>query len=200
MNDVPRILTDIEQGNGRAAEQLLPLLYDELKKLATQKLCHERRDQTLQATALVHEAYLRLVDGQHSQSWESHGHFFAAAAEAMRRVLVDRARKKMAEKRGGGQPHAPVAELALAIPGPTDDLLALNEALEKLEKLAPLKASVVKLRFFAGLTVPQVAQSLGISASTADNYWSYARAWLRVELSDKPGPGKDSQKSRDSLG
>lgn len=181
MGDVTQILSRIEEGDGRAADELLPLVYEELRRLAAQKMLREAPGQTLQATALVHEAYLRLVDAEKAQKWDSRGHFFAAAAEAMRRILVERARRKKAEKRGGQWRRVELTDAAV-IPPATEDLLALDEALEKLEKLHPTKAAVVKLRYFAGLTVPQAAKSLGISASTADNYWAYARAWLRVEM------------------
>jgi RNA polymerase sigma factor (TIGR02999 family) len=151
-------------------------------------LANEKPGQTLQATALVHEAYIRLVDAEKAQNWESRGHFFAAAAEAMRRILVDNARRKQAEKRGGGHHRLELVNVQPAIEPPGDDLLQLNDALEELDKKDRLKAEVVKLRFFAGLTVPQTAEALGIWPSTADNYWAYARAWLRVELSDTADP------------
>ena len=158
-------------------------MYEELRKLAAARLWNEKPEQTLQATALVHEAYLRLVDVELQQRWENRGHFFAAAAESMRRILVENARKKQAKKRAGDRQRVDLDHVALAIEPPCDDILALNEALEKLEAKHKLKAEVVKLRFFAGLTIPQVAQALGISSSTADNYWAYSRAWLRVEMS-----------------
>lgn len=183
MSDVTRILSAIEQGDGQAAEQLLPLVYDELRKLAAAKLAAEKPGQTLNATALVHEAFIRLVDVESSPLWRSRGHFFSAAAEAMRRILVENARRKRSEKRGGGLVRVDLAEIAPAIPAPGDDLVALNEALENLEAIDPPKAQVVKLRYFAGLTVPQVAEAMGVSTSTVDNYWAYARAWLGVELS-----------------
>jgi RNA polymerase sigma factor (TIGR02999 family) len=183
MHEVTRILSVIEQGNPQAAEQLLPLVYDELRALAARRLAEEKPGQTLQATALVHEAYIRLVDAERAQQWNSRGHFFAAAAEAMRRILVENARRKRSGKRGGGRERVELSDIAPAIPAPGDDLIALNEALAKLEKIHKLKAQVVKLRYFAGLTVPQAAEAMGVSASTVDNYWAYARAWLRVELS-----------------
>ena len=190
MNDVTRILTQIESGDPQAAAQLLPLVYDELRKLAASRLAAERPGQTLQATALVHEAYLRLVDTEQPQHWNSRGHFFAAAAEAMRRILVENARRKRSEKHGGGRLRVDLDDIAPAVGNPDDDLVALNEALEKFEKVDPAKAQVVKLRYFAGLTVPQAAEVLGISASTVDNYWAYARAWLRIELSpENANPG-----------
>jgi RNA polymerase sigma factor (TIGR02999 family) len=187
MSDVTQILSAIEEGDARAAKQLLPLVYDELRRLAARRLAGEAPGQTLQATALVHEAYIRLVDVEKVQHWDSRGHFFAAAAEAMRRILIENARRKQTEKHGRGRHRVDLADAEPEIPAPCDDLLALNEALEKLEKQDKVKADLVKLRFFAGLTVPQAAQVLGISASTADNYWAYARAWLRVEVSGEPG-------------
>jgi RNA polymerase sigma factor (TIGR02999 family) len=190
MSEVTQILYAIEQGNPQAAEQLLPLVYDELRKLAAAKLGQEKPGQTLQATALVHEAYLRLVDAEKAQQWNSRGHFFGAAAEAMRRILVDNARRKGAEKRGGGRLRVDLSDVTQATAAPDDALVALNEALERLENIDKMKAQVVKLRYFAGLTVPQTAEVLGVSASSVDNYWAYARAWLRVELSpDAVRPG-----------
>jgi RNA polymerase sigma factor (TIGR02999 family) len=188
MSDVTRILSAIDQGDPRAAEQLLPLVYHELRRLAVQKLTLERQGQTLQATALVHEAYLRLVEkesGSSSASWNSRGHFFGAAAEAMRRILIDRARHRQTEKAGGKQQRQDLSDIAVD-GGPNLDLLALNDALEKLETQDKRKAELVKLRFFAGLTVEEAARILGISTSTADNDWAYARCWLRLELSDGP--------------
>jgi RNA polymerase sigma factor (TIGR02999 family) len=182
MSDVTRILGAIERGDGRAAEQLLPLVYDELRKLAAAKLANEKPGQTLDATGLVHEAYIRLVDTRQVQQWNSRGHFFAAAAEAMRRILVDNARRKLAVKRGGGQTGVALDQIDPAVNPPADDLLALDEALAVLETKDKVKAEVVKLRFFAGLTMAETAATLGISAATADNYWTYARAWLRVQL------------------
>ncbi|MBI1914049.1 MAG: sigma-70 family RNA polymerase sigma factor [Planctomycetes bacterium] len=182
MTEVTRILSAVEQGDPQAAEQLLPLVYDELRKLAAQKLAQERPGQTLQATALVHEAYLRLVDVEQVQHWNSRGHFFAAAAEAMRRILVERARHRRSLKAGGDRQRLEMADIDPAIAGPDDELLALNEALEKLERQDKRKADLVKLRFFAGLTTEQAAQVLGISPSTADNDWAYARCWLRLAL------------------
>jgi RNA polymerase sigma factor (TIGR02999 family) len=181
MNDVTRILSAIEQGDPHAAEQLLPLVYDELRKLAAQKMAHEKPGQTLQATDLVHEAYLRLVDVQKAQHWNSRGHFFAAAAEAMRRILVEGARHRKTQKAGGG--HQRVALADLTIPeGSGDDLLLLHDALENLEKKDQRKAELVKLRFFAGLTIEEAANMLGVSTSTADTDWAYARSWLRLEI------------------
>ena len=187
MNDVTRILSAIEQGDPQAAEQLLPLVYEELRKLAAARLAQEKPGQTLQATALVHEAYLRLVGAENQQRWDSRGHFFAAAAEAMRRILVDEARRKSSLKAGGGRHRVNLEEVECNVAAPPDDLLALNDALQKLEQVDKVKADLVKLRFFAGLTIPQVAQVLGVSSSTADNYWAYARCWLRVEMTGEGG-------------
>ena len=180
--DVSRILDDAARGNARAAERLLPLVYDELRKLAARRLAHESPGQTLQATALVHEAYVRLVDVDGTrQHWDGRGHFFAAAAEAMRRILVDGARHKQSIKGGGGRDRVDLAgiELAAGVGAPPVDVLALDEALERLASEHPRKAELVKLRFFAGLTVEEVADALGVSVSTAANDWAYARAWLR---------------------
>ncbi|MBI3408204.1 MAG: sigma-70 family RNA polymerase sigma factor [Planctomycetes bacterium] len=182
MTDVTRILTAIDQGDPRAAAKLLPVVYDELRKLAAQKLSQENPGQTLEATALVHEAYLRLVDGPHSQEWNSRGHFFAAAAEAMRRILVEQARHKRSLKAGGGRLRQEMPDIEPAVDEPDIDLLALNEALAKLESQDKRRADLVKLRFFAGLTIEQAAQALGIATSTADSDWAYARCWLRVEM------------------
>ena len=182
MSDATRILDALAQGDPHAAEQLLPLIYDELRKLAAQKLAQEKPGQTLQATALVHEAYLRLVDVEKAQHWDSRGHFFAAAAEAMRRILVDRARRHRAQKRGGGHERLDVPELAAAAKDDPVDLLALDDALKKLEAQHPQKAQVVKLRFFAGCTLEETAQLLGVSRATAQRHWAYARAWLFGQL------------------
>ena len=187
MNDVTRVLSAIEQGDPRAAEQLLPLVYDELRKLAAQKLAREKPGQTLQATALVHEAYLRLVDGKKIQQWNSRGHFFAAAAEAMRRILVENARRKKSAKAGGHRRRVALSDVEPAIEGPRVDLLALDEALALLEAKDKRKAAVVKLRFFAGLTSGQAAEALGISPATAENDWAYAKTWLRVSMRDDRG-------------
>jgi RNA polymerase sigma factor (TIGR02999 family) len=182
MTDVTRILSAIENGDRQAASQLLPLIYDELRKLAAQKLAKERAGQTLQATALVHEAYVRLVGPQNGQSWDSRGHFFAAAAEAMRRILIDNARRKQSEKNGGQHDRWAFEPESLAAPEGSDDLLDLNEALEKLAVAEPQISELVKLRYFAGLTIPQVAEVLGVSPRTADSYWAYAKAFLLKEL------------------
>jgi RNA polymerase sigma factor (TIGR02999 family) len=181
MHEVTRILSAVQSGDPAASQKLLPLVYDELRKLAAQKLIHEKPGQTLQATALVHEAYLRLVDGE--QQWNGRMHFFAAAAEAMRRILIDNARRRKAQKRGDGwQRH----ELdALAAPEPDDQILALDEALQKLAAIEPLKAKLVELRYFAGLTGEQAAEVLGISPTTADRHWAYTRAWLQAEIRGK---------------
>jgi RNA polymerase sigma factor (TIGR02999 family) len=182
MNDVTRMLSAIEQGEPHAAEQLLPLVYDELRRLATAKMAHEKPGQTLQPTALVHEAYLRLVDQWHAQHWESRRHFFAAAAEAMRRILINRARDKHRLKRGGVRKKVDLDRVEVASEAPPEDLLAFDEALEKLARDDRTCAELVRLRFFAGLSVGEAAEALGISPRTADRYWAYARAWLYEEL------------------
>jgi RNA polymerase sigma factor (TIGR02999 family) len=180
VTEVTRILAAIDQGDPRVAEQLLPLVYEELRKLAAQKLAQEKPGQTLQATALVHEAYLRLVVHDDSRRWNDRGHFFAAAAQAMRRILVENARRKRAKKRGDGLARQPLDELAAS--GPDEELLALDEALKKLTESDPTKARLVELRYFAGLTGEQAAKVLGISTATADRHWAYAKAWLRTEV------------------
>ncbi len=182
MSEVTRILCAIDRGDLHAAEELLPLVYDELRRLAAQKIVREAPGQTLQATALVHEAYLRLVDKDQPQQWNSRGHFFGAAAEAMRRILVERARHKRSIKAGGDRQRQELPDIEAAGAGPDVDLLSLNEALEKLASQDKRKADLVKLRFFAGLTIEEAAQALGISTSTADNDWAYARCWLRLEI------------------
>jgi RNA polymerase sigma factor (TIGR02999 family) len=179
MNDVTRILSAIEQGDEQAAAQLLPLVYDELRRLAAQRLAREAPGQTLQPTGLVHEAYVRLVDVEREQSWNGRGHFFAAAAEAMRRILVENARRKRRLKRGGARRRVELNEAALAVDGPpADELLAVDEALERLAREDPQAAELVKLHYFAGLTVEQAAEPLGISPRKAYRIWAYARAWL----------------------
>jgi RNA polymerase sigma factor (TIGR02999 family) len=183
MSEVTRILSAIEQGDPLAASRLLPLVYDELRQLAAHRLALEAPGQTLEATALVHEAYLRLVGPGQAQQWDGRGHFFAAAAEAMRRILVESARRRRSGKRGGGRARRELGP-DLAAPQADEDLLALDEALARLEAEEPQVAELVKLRYFAGLTVPQAAAHLGIAPRTADSWWSYARAWLRVALSD----------------
>jgi RNA polymerase sigma factor (TIGR02999 family) len=180
MGDVTRILADIEQGDPRAAEQLLPLVYDELRKLAAQKMAHENPGQTLQGTALVHEAYLRLVDRDKAQNWDSRGHFFAAAAEAMRRILIEAARRKQRTRHGGS--FHKVAVTDLTAPGPDDDLVALDEALVLLAAEDPRAAKAVELRYFAGLGHDEVAAALGITVYEARQKWTYARAWMRDAL------------------
>jgi RNA polymerase sigma factor (TIGR02999 family) len=182
MSDVTRILCAIDQGDSAAAEQLLPLVYEELRRLAAQRLSHEKPGQTLQATALVHEAYLRLVDVEQVQHWESRGHFFAAAAEAMRRILVDRARRKNTLRVGGGGRRVDLDQVEPEVADQNLDLLALNEALERLEQYDPRRADLVKLRFFAGLSISAAAEALGIARSTAIADWAYAKGWLRVEV------------------
>ena len=185
MSDVTRILTVIEQGDAKAADKLLPLVYEELRRLAAQKMSQEKPGQTLQATALVHEAYIRLV-GSEARNWNSRTHFFCAAAEAMRRVLIDNARRKKSLKHGGDRQRLDLDLDKLVLPDDkarlTDDILALDEALEKLSKENKIEADLVKLRYFAGLTCKQAAEILGISLSTANEHWAYARARLRLEI------------------
>jgi len=178
MPDVTRILSAIDQGDPHAAEQLLPLVYDELRKLAAQKLAQENPGQTLQATALVHEAFIRLVDTEKARHWDSRGHFFAAAAEAMRRILINRARDKGRFKRGGHLRRVDLDKVELAVDAPNEELVAIDEVLNQLGQENPECASVVKLRFFAGLSIDEAAAALGISASTAKRHWAYARAWI----------------------
>lgn len=180
MSEVTRILSAIEEGDPQAAEQLLPLVYAELRKLAAKKLAKEKSGQTLEATALVHEAYLKLVGQKQPRSYRDSSHFFAAAATAMRRILIDRARRKQTQKRGGDMQQQPLE--AVSAPKPNEELLAVNEALEKLAVKDPLKAQLVELRYFAGLTGDQAAEVLGISPTTADRHWAYARAWLQAEI------------------
>jgi RNA polymerase sigma factor (TIGR02999 family) len=182
MSEVTRILSAIEQGDPHAPEQLLPLVYDELRQLAAQKLAQEKPGQTLQATALVHEAYLRLVDVDEAQHWNSRGHFFAAAAEAMRRILIENARGKAREKRGGDWQRVNFEELDVITSVSPDQLLDLDEALARLAALDHLAGELVKLRYFAGLALDQAAEALGVSTATAYRHWAYARAWLSSEL------------------
>ena len=197
MNEVTRILSAIEQGDPHAAEQLLPVVYEELRQLAAQKLAQEPPGQTLQATALVHEAYIRLVaspgrkSGEEPQHWDSRGHFFAAAAEAMRRILIDSARRRRSQRRGGQAERRPLEGLEAAAPVSDEELLAVDEALERLRQVDPPKAELVKLRYFGGLTIPEAAQALGISIATSNRYWAYARAWLHEELATGGGPTSD---------
>ena len=181
MTDVTRILNAIEKGDAQAAEELLPLVYEELRHLASRKMSRESPGQTLQATALVHEAYIRLV-GAEAQNWKGRTHFFTAAAEAMRRILIENARRKQRLKRGGGQKKVDLEDAEPAVAEPAEDIVALNEAMEKLALEDPIKANLVKLRYFAGLTVKQAAEILGISQATAERYWSYARVWLFYEI------------------
>ena len=183
MNEVTRILSAIGQGDPQAAEQLLPLVYEELRKLAAQKLAQEASGQTLQATALVHEAYLRLVDVEKAQQWDSRGHFFTAAAEAMRRILVDIARHKRSQKAGHGRQRRPLDDVEATVGASPDDQLAIDEALTKLERENQAAADLAKLRLFTGLTVDEAADALRISRRTGFRLWTYARAWLQAELS-----------------
>lgn len=187
MSDVTRILSAIERGDARAAGQLLPLVYDELRRLAARRLADESPGQTLQATALVHEAYIRLVDVEKAQHFNSRGHFFAAAAEAMRRILVENARRKQRIRHGGGRRRIDLDESAVADLQRSEDLLALDEALERLSAEERIVAEVVKLRYFAGLTIDQTAAALGISVRTANRHWAYARAWLFREIGPPAG-------------
>lgn len=184
MRDVTRILSAIEKGDAKAADELLPLVYEELRLLAVQKMANEQPGQTLQATALVHEAYLRLA-GSESQHWDSRGHFYVAAAEAMRRILIDNARRKKSLRRGGAHKRVEfdTAILKSEKSDEKDALIALDEALQKLTESDPVKADLVKLRYFAGLTIEEAAGILGISTATADRYWDYSKSWLRVEIS-----------------
>jgi len=182
MNDVTQILVAMEKGEPAAAEQLLPLVYEELRKLAVQKMAHERPGQTLQATALVHEAYLRLVGSRNAQRWDSRGHFFAAAAEAMRRILVENARRKGRIKRGGARRRIDLESTDWVSSTVSDNLLDLNDALKRLSAEDPEGAELIKLRLFAGLSIDEAAKLLGISRSTAYDHWLYARAWLHAAL------------------
>jgi RNA polymerase sigma factor (TIGR02999 family) len=184
VSDATRLLQAIAQGDPHAAEHLLPLVYDELRQLAAHRLAAERPGQTLQATALVHEAYLRLVGPAEGEAWNSRGHFFAAAAEAMRRILVENARRKGRVKHGGGRRRLDLDEACPVVRPPSDDLLALDEALTRLAERDPSRAELVKLRFFAGLTMPEAARALGISLATAERQWKFVRAWLYAELTD----------------
>ncbi len=185
MDDVGKILSGLSQGDPTGSEQLFLLVYKELRRLAAQRLANEASGQTLQPTALVHEAYLRLTgrDGA-EQTWDGRGHFFAAAAEAMRRILVENARRKQRVKRGGGQQRISLEAAESIVQAPSEDLVAIDEALERLTAHDPVKAEVVKLRFFAGLTMREIALTLNISLATAERYWTYARTWLYAELSD----------------
>ncbi|MGY8771214.1 MAG: ECF-type sigma factor [Pirellulales bacterium] len=183
MTDITIILNQIEQGDANAAEEFLPLVYAELRKLASIKLAQEKPGQTLQATALVHEAYLRMTGGDNEGEWNSRGHFFAAAAESMRRILIDQARRKKSEKAGGKFQRISISQIDNLALDESDDLLALDEALCKLEEASPRKAELVKLRFFGGLTIEQAALALDIAPSTAIADWAYAKGWLKLEIS-----------------
>jgi RNA polymerase sigma factor (TIGR02999 family) len=191
MSEVTRILSAIEQGDPHAAEHLLPLVYQELRKLAAQKLAQEKPGQTLQATALVHEAYLRLVGADQAQRWDSRGHFFAAAAESMRRILLNRARDKKRVKRGGDRQRIDLEQLEIALDSNDEQLIALDEALALLAAKDPGAAQLVNLRFFAGLSLKDAAAALGLSLRTAERQWAYARAWLYARLRQHEGPGAD---------
>ncbi len=191
MSDVTRILNAIERGDAKATDELLPLVYEELRVLAAQKLSHERPGQTLQATALVHEAYLRLVGGE-PQGWSSRGHFFAAAAEAMRRILVERARHRQSAKRGGSLQRVALDEAVLSVNDPQEDILALDEALDRLAAEDDKLAEVVKLRYFAGLTLNQIAEAMGVTRRTVDRHWALGRAWLYQEMMR----GQDTRQDR----
>ena len=181
MKEVTRILSELEQGNAQAAEDLLPLVYQELRRIAASKMAIERSGHTLQPTALVHEAWLKLVDSP-AQSWQNRAHFFGAAAEAMRRILIDRARRKGRQRRGSGAEHVAADEIEITSPAPDDRLLALNEALDRYAAIEPQQAQLVKLRYFVGLTIEQAAEVLGVSQATAKRWWAYSRAWLFHEL------------------
>jgi RNA polymerase sigma factor (TIGR02999 family) len=182
MSDVTRILSAIESGDQEASDKLLPLVYQELRKLAAAKLSKEKPGQTLQPTMLVHEAYLRLVDVEQPQQWNGRGHFFGAAAEAMRRILVEKARRKESRKHGGQMQRVGLDLATAAIENPVDDLLALDEALTRFEQQWPEKAKLVKLKYFAGLTIPEASEAMSISTATAERYWKFARAWLHSQL------------------
>ncbi len=184
MTDVTRILNAIEQGDGKAADELLPLVYEELRRLAAQKMAQEKSGQTLQATALVHEAYLRLVEAK-DQNWNSRGHFFRAAAEAMRRILIESARRKGRLKSGGNREKVGLDDVDLTIEGLPEDVVALDEALTKLAEDKPLMVQAIELRYFAGLTLEQTAEILGVSERTVSSYWTYAKAWLYREITEE---------------
>lgn len=184
MSDVTRILNSLEEGDASAADQLLPLVYEELRRLAAHKMANEKPGQTLQATALVHEAWLRLV-GNQNQKWNGRAHFFGAAAEAMRRILIENARRKGAQRHGGGQQRVDIEEIDVASPAKDDQLLAINEALDKFAAIDPVKAELVKLRYFIGMTIPEAADILGVSEPTAKRHWAYARAWLYREIASQ---------------
>ena len=190
MTPVTHLLDAAAAGDPRAAAELLPLVYAELRQLAAARLAAEQAGHSLDPTALVHEAYLRLVGGGPPDGWNGRGHFFGAAAEAMRRILVDQARRKRAEKRGGGRARQDLDQVEAAAPRPDADVLAVDEALARFERVDPAKAALVKLRYFGGLTIPEAAAALGISATTADRHWAFARAWLHAELARGDGDGR----------
>jgi RNA polymerase sigma factor (TIGR02999 family) len=192
--DLTGILNAIEEGDPQAAEQLLPLVYEELRKLAARKLAREKPGQTLQPTALVHEAYLRLVGGAPSRHWKDRTHFFRAAGQAMRHILVDQARRKHSQKCGGTRKRINLERVAAAASDRPKDVLAIHEALDLLAKHDPLKAELVQLRYFAGLSLEEAADVLGLSRATADRYWRYARTWLYCALTRETGPGIDQEK------
>lgn len=194
MNEVTRILDALARGDPTSTNDLLPLVYEELRRLAAARLAREKPGQTLGATALVHEAYLRLVGDQQERPWENRRHFFGAAAEAMRRILIDRARRKQTPRHGGGWQRVPLDD-SQRMEEPTVDVLALDEVLTRLAQKQPLKAELVKLRFFAGLTMPEAAQLLGISLATAERYWTFARSWLFAELAETDSQARDSRVS-----
>ena len=185
MSELSKILSAIDEGQPRAAESLLPIVYAELRKLAAARLSRERPGQSVQATALVHEAFLKLVDVDEAQKFDSKGHFFAAAAEAMRRILVDRARRKGRPKHGGNRTQVDLEEDAVATKSNSNQVLAIHEALERFEKIDPQKANLVKLRYFAGMTLVEAAEAMKISRATAARYWTFAKAWLAAELADQ---------------
>lgn len=195
MNEITRILAGLEAGIPYTSEQLLPLVYDELRRLASEKLAREKPGQTLQATALVHEAYSRLVDPQRVKHWNSRGHFFLAAAEAMRRILVENARRKHSQKQGGGKRRVDLAEDPAAPDDSPEEVLAVHEALEKLAREDPAKARLVELRYFAGLSVQEAADAMGISRATADRYWAFAKVWLYCEMTGD-SQGQSEEKGR----
>lgn len=201
MTEVSRILSAMEQGDPQASEQLLPLVYEELRRIAAQRLAEEAPGHTLQATALVHEVYLRLVDVETAQSWSSRGHFFAAAAESMRRILIDHARRRKAEKRGGNRQRVPLDLAVPVVNAEPDELLSLDDALRRLSERDEVSARLVELRYFGGLSVDQAAESLGLSRATAYRHWSFARAWLHRQLAGEPpsaGEGPISESGENS--
>ena len=186
MSDVTKIINELHQGNSSRAERLLPLIYDELRRLATQKFSREKPGHTLQPTVLVHEAYLRLVDVQQPQQWSGRGHFFGAAAEAMRRILIEHARSRKYLRRGGGRERVDLQDVDLSIDGPNIDILALDEALTRMEHRWPEKAQLVQLRYFTGMTIAEASAAMGISHATAERHWKFARSWLFAELNCPP--------------